>query len=505
MSNSPSNMHRRRLCPASDAQEALVPDEESIPSVRGSEMHRVLGSAILAEDVDLIADELQREELTITAAGFDQIVAIIPEGVEVQVERQLNLEPWGIMKTGRDGEHAMDVSWVEVIGDKRVGTIVDFKSGITLVQKAQDNDQLKTYGVAFKAEEELDEVRGYICQPRIMDKLDGGVWDHYALDAYSEIIEAVVHATKRTGDDAVFAKPAMMAEACQWCRAALAGICPARKTEMQERQDNADRKTLEHDKLIEGDPEVVGQEILVVADKALMEPLVIMDATAVAKAEELEELILEAEVTDQESADILGLLLQEATKFNSAIEKNRVKVKDPVLTLGKEVDQAAKQATGPLNNAKTVGKGKIDVWMAAERAKAEEARVAAEELAAEQEAIALKEAQKAQEAKDKAARARKPENKEKLEQEAAEAEKKASEAVAQQQTLIPVGRTVAPRVAGVKTVPKTTWEILDESKVPDTFILRTVNKVLVEAAVKGKQLEKADWIVITRGEKAVAK
>ena len=465
---SPSIFHRARLCPGSVNLSDTLPPTQSISADRGTAMHYALQSALVARDTTILHESgLQDlEEVDLCLKAYEQICRILPDDTDVAVEYKVDLKPWGFEETGRKNEHCIDIAWID--GD--VGYIVDFKSGKTPVQRADCNEQNLTYAVPFAKKHKLKKVVGSICQPRIFDVLDTAVYDKAQLEQHDETMSIVSELVNQGGNF----NPSD--DACEWCRAK--GICNARKNLLQEMKQNKEIQELEVVETIEA-PE---RAITVVADKSIVEPIVIMNQMAIEKAEQLLGQAMAVEVFNDKDADEAGTLLQQITKFEGAVERQRKKVKAPVLELGKKVDEVAKQALAPLRVGKDELKAELNRYISEQREK--------EEAEAQK---AVEEARKRAEDADKA--------------EGDPSDKKTPQNSSQAEIQAPVARVqpVKKKIANVKVKTVTEWRVPDIEKVPKMFMISKTNDPLIDAAVKDGQLDDADWIEITRTEKVISK
>jgi hypothetical protein len=280
-----------------------------------------------------------------------------------------------------------------------------------------------------------------------------------------------------------------------FCEAGKHGVCPefekykegkdAEKTEMVQRQAAF---------------ATGGTMPVVVESPAISFPIVVISEEAIARANDLLDQAEKGLVLDQDTANQMGLLLNEITKFEGQIEVSKGVAKRPVIDLGKAIEEAAKQALVPLREAKTKAQERLTTWKASEDRKRLQAEIEANRLKVQAESEANAARLKKEAAERQAREATTAEAREKARQ---EAEKQANIQAAQQQAAKAVQVPVAApiKIAGVKTKQVPEWEILDFSKMPDTY--KAVDEKMLKTAIEaGKVNEKDDWIKITWVDKA---
>lgn len=387
---SPSSLHRAMECNASARDEERFPDRSAPSAVRGTRMHLALLFPAAIGDVKMLTEEcleviLDPTETRIVFKAFEQIRKAV-ENNEAVHEQAVDLAPWGVKKSGREGEHQADFVWLDKKGELHV---LDFKSGKTPVPHPSENKQLFAYALGlrkeFKPKGKL--VHLHICQPAISAELITGsaTWD-----SITEFGKELKGLTERLDDPEYSLNYRPSPEACRWCKAA--GSCEAKRSGMSARQEVLREMKNANQALISAS----AHPVIVTSD---IGDIVVLDAAAIDRANDLlahaEAIALPQSATEAEAA---GTLLKEVTSFESAVEKNRTTVKRPILELGKAVDEAARKALAPLAEAKArlkdglnefvAGETRKRVAEAQELARAEIARIAALPKKKQAEALA---------------------------------------------------------------------------------------------------------------------
>jgi hypothetical protein len=354
---SPSNLERALLCPASAREADKYPSTAGAAAERGQVMHSVLLPAVSIGDASMIDREIElgtinEDEAKIVRTAFDAISKEL-KGLEPDFEVAVDFAPWGLPKSGREGEHQADLVWID---DKGRLNVLDFKSGKTKVPDPSVNSQLKAYalGIAVARKIEGGAVL-WISQPLVSPGLIRGEVSGNALDTFGTELSALTDMIFAQTDELPFVPgPAQ----CQWC--------PARK-DCQALKDSKAAGKAAKAKI----EQEVGTALAVavkpgeaISIPAKIEgPIVVLDAELVAKTAAIlkRALGLTGPLT-KESAERASVELKETTAFEKLVDKARLEAKRPAMDLGKAVDEAAKGVLKDLSLAKGVYKNLLETY-----------------------------------------------------------------------------------------------------------------------------------------------
>lgn len=229
---SPSASSRWMVCPGSILLEASEPNVESDYAKEGTLAHALaahcLEKGIKSRDVLVFEHKGEQEVISQEMSDYVQeymdYVTEQAEGNRLLIEQKLELE-W--ITKEKDAKGTADA--VIISKDGSVLNIVDLKYGRGLKVDAQDNSQLRIYGLAAQRQFDMlgdfKTVRLHIHQPRLdhVDYEDLSVTElaSFRLDVWSAIEE--IEKAKKSNSLDGFLKPG--GKQCKFCRAA--GKCPA--------------------------------------------------------------------------------------------------------------------------------------------------------------------------------------------------------------------------------------------------------------------------------------
>ena len=458
----PSKLDLALACPAAPGRNVAFPFVESDASLRGKDLHERTALMIDNPDMELeeICEGLPAEDIQAVKTCVDVANLLMPKGKKrVFIEDKLDLK-FISMNTG-----IPDLAYYD-FASKTIA-VVDWKFGRGPVPDPSGNHQLMAYALALTnqlKEDEIEVLQAYlvICQPcgtpreSYRDYLaPAQVFQQWEVEIKAGIMAA-------QSKDAL----ALPGKHCRsmFCEAGKNGVC-------NEFQAYLEGKTQEREevKVAEAKFAVSGALPVVVTAEPIQFPVVVISEEAITKANYYRERAL-MPVTDQGSANTMGLLLNDITKFESQIEKNHKEVKKPLKDLEKLIDEARDRGLIPLREAKVKAKQEIDRYVR------EQKQIVEEEVRKANAAIAARRMK----------------------------EEKAAELG---QVLEPVAEPIlAPRVmpvviAGVKVKQVPEFEILDFKAMPDTFKL--VNEALLKKAIESKGVtEKDTWVKITWVDKS---
>lgn len=179
-------------------------------------------------------------------------------------------------------------------------------------------------------------------------------------------------------------------------------------------------------------------------------------------------------VTTAEEARIAAEVLKNVKAFTRTIEETRKIVKEPVLAIGRKVDDVAKEMTVKLDAEATRISRALGDYQAEEQRKAAEARrKAAEEEQRIKDEAAQKLADAAQSSRSEAAYEKKAE--------------KIETAAFNQIAEVKAGLTTAAPIAGTSTRREVAFEVTDIEALYEAapaFVILTVNTAALKAALK---------------------
>ena len=352
---SPSKLELISKCPAAPRLCEPFPLVTTKYSERGNLLHKITSEFLN-----------QKEDLD----DFDRLPEDDQKAVETCLEIAKKRQPAGKHETYI--EHRMDCSMLGMgqggkldLGhyDYESGTVVviDWKFGSTVIDNMK---QLAAYGLALKEEIDplpVNQLYLVAVQPAsdkveetlLIPKSEFAKWEY---DIQNWVALAM--------------NPKAKPLAGSWCTKCFCeaaknpGACPA-YDEMKGIQ--IEKKETQHK--AEVSDAVSGFNPITVTAQMPALPLVVLDERTVAKAEDLKAKIQALVVVDQASADAMGLLLNESTTFERLVDENKGLVKRPFLDINKAIEEAAKKALIPLQEAKGEGKAKLNEWKSYEDSK----------------------------------------------------------------------------------------------------------------------------------------
>jgi hypothetical protein len=372
---SPSKLELVSRCPASPRLCEPFPFVSNQYSERGNLLHAITAN---------ILEGMDRNHIN----GYSDLPEKDLDAVEMCIEVAKKFKPAG--KHEMYIEHKMDLSFLAMGSGGKADLayydhasgficVIDWKFGSTVIDNMK---QLVSYGLGLKEEIAPLPCNGLFlvaCQPQeTMEKsLTTQIVKKDAFAEWENDIQKWV---------SLAMNPKAKALAGPWCTRCFceasknAGACPAFE---EMKNAKAEKKETEHQ--AEVSSAVSGFNPIIVTSELPALPLVVLDQRTIEKAEDYRAQAL-LPVTDQSTADAMGLLLNEITKFEGLVDANRSAVKRPFLDLNKAIDDAAKKALNPLLEAKAQAKIKLNTWIAEQSKKASEAQAEFEQKKKEAEA-----------------------------------------------------------------------------------------------------------------------
>lgn len=470
----PSKLGLVAECAAAALRSEPFPFKPSPASERGKDLHERTAILIRAgegvlDDVTSDLNEKDRDAVLTCLALFNKKVK--PAGrFLIQVEHKLDLTALGMPNGGTPDVAVYDVG-------SRTVAVVDWKFGSGPVPDPFENKQLIAYLLAVvddlaKAGYQVD--RGYLVVVQPQEDADRSYRDHVVEASefpwWRESIKKWIAAATAPNP------PARPGPWCknQYCEAGRNGACPEYSAWCGEKQ--AERQEV---KTAEREYAVSGFNPIVVSAPVPSFPIVVLDAAAVARAQGLRDEMFAIEVVDQATADRMGALLSEATKFEGQIDANRLIVKRPVLELEKAIDDAAKLGLNALREGKGEAKMRINTWSENEKKRRDEdARIAREKAEKEAAQARLKAEADAKAAAERLKKAKTEKDRKQalLDQAAALNRQAEPPAPPPPPPVVPVS------VAGVKIVLEPQYAIDDMGQVPRDFLV--LNEPAVVKSIK---------------------
>ena len=497
---SPSKLELISHCAAAFSRTKDLPWEDSDAAKRGRDLHErtalFIKGGIATKDAaldGLISDDAKAVEICVEIAN----VLRPKEKHFVYLEHTVDLAFLGMPNGTPDlGYYDEGSGWL---------VVVDWKFGKGFVPDPVTNVQLSAYALGLTRELEKKNlpVNGWLLivaqpSPRVTDSYRKAKVLPEDFPKWEQDIKKWVAAARVS---APIVTPGPWCRGC-FCDAQKKGLCPeftAYQTAHEEAK--AEQKTETAIAQVQG----IGFSPISVKFDGF--EAVIMDQAAVEKAEGFLAKLsaFPAVIETKAQADALGLVLMEATKFESQVDECRLLAKRPALDFGKKVDDQAAKALLPLKEVKHQAKTRLDDYLrrallAEQKARqeAEEARRKAEKEKEEAEA-------RAREADRLAAQAKTKAEKEKAAR--LQAEAKADELKAQAEVKkaeVVVETPSATNVAGVKSGLVTTWEIVDFEAMPGIY--KMPDTKMIEAALKSKKITgKEPWIKLSSDIKSSSK
>jgi hypothetical protein len=485
----PSKLDLVSHCPAAILRSSSYPFEDNSAAARGRDLHQRVANALrtVPRADDVYVDGLNEEDAKAVRTCLEVADSLRPRGPhKTYIEDPVNLMLLGIPQGTPDLVYFDEES--ETI------CVIDWKFGGVPVPDPMDNKQLFAYvlGHAYIREWLFKQAHLVVCQP---DAYSGAPYKSVTIPA-AEFTEYESN-IKRCVQEAIQKTPP--ASAGPWCKR---GFCEACKHEdcpeyKAWSEKNAEEK--QEAKVQTALAATSGFDPIKVA--GIPGPIVILDAAVLQKAEEYRSKALSMAVTDQESANEVGLFLGEVTKFEGQVELSRQTVKAPVLELGKVIDSEARKALEPLQEAKAGMKARLKAWMDEENAKRERERQEAERKIREAQDAQRKAEEESRKAQQEALNATTKVAREEAARKVAEAE--AARTRAQVASQVSFVEPAPAKVAGVKSQKVPEFTIPDISKVPMEYL--QVNESVVMAAIKsgkwGKDKPAPEWLTVKWVEK----
>ncbi len=491
---SPSKLEIVSHCAAAFERCLPFPFEPSEASERGKDLHERTEHCLNSpESVDDILDDLNDSDKNAVKICIKVANKLTPKGPHRSfTEERLDLSFLGMSNGGTP-----DLAFF----DEKSGTVcvIDWKFGHGPVPDPVENKQLMSYALGIRLAVRPEVVKQFylvIVQPqaKFTESYRAMTIPATEFDKWeADIIDWVRNAMKPNPP----ATPGAHCKSC-FCEAGKKGACPeffdytsGVKQEKQEKKEETARAV------------VAGHHPITVAGPAISFPIVIMSEEVVEKAIELSDRAFKFKVTDESSANMASILLNEIMSLKKNVDTNRQTVKRPILDLGTAIDDEAKRALIPLSEGQTMVKAQLDKYIADEKEK--NAKVQREQETIRQQK--QKEREKAdEEARQLEEKARK-EGSVKAADEARKAkersDQKAKEEQEAEQNRQASLQLSSPKISGIKTklVPEIT--VIDFEAMPSAF--KMVNEKVLEAAVKSKSVtEKDTWLTIKWVEQSMS-
>lgn len=230
---SPSSAHRWMSCPGSVVLEAPYPNTSSDFADEGTAAHELAAMTLMEPEKDckafigrLIEVNGKSYEVDSDMASFVQqyvdIVRTLAEGKTLYVEQSLDIS----MITGEAG--ARGTSDVVIVGEDVI-IVIDYKHGRGVQVEAEENPQLKTYGLGALHEFELlgdfKKVLTMIVQPRLghVSEYEYSVEDLLKFEKEANTAAALCRNLIYTNSTTGNLNPGE--KQCKFCKAK--GSCPA--------------------------------------------------------------------------------------------------------------------------------------------------------------------------------------------------------------------------------------------------------------------------------------
>jgi len=210
----PSNLHRRKLCPGSARMEKGCSDNDTADARRGRLFHRYWTNPNYEREL-LTPDErdllLRSDQLHADVLGVLNFAGMPTMHVEETI-------------TGLNGRLTGTPDLIYKWPQHNAALVEDLKSGFAVVERAELNLQLRGYAVlAADNYEPLDTVYVSILQPRLWSPSERTTLAQYNMDELLRSAQEINGIIDRTEDP----KAPLVAgeDQCRYCRAKL--ICPA--------------------------------------------------------------------------------------------------------------------------------------------------------------------------------------------------------------------------------------------------------------------------------------
>lgn len=216
---SASNLHRRSLCPGSQAMEEDLPEVRTKYSDEGTLLHRHLA------DPSLPTDGLAPDQITL----LEQARALEQEFLDT-VTRQHNLD---LAKAKDYRELPLEFTredrplfWnhldrLLVWKKERIGVIIDYKSGWLEVPDSDVNLQLRCYSLVAADTFKLSTVHAAILPARLLGPVQSVLYEPAHMPLVRRQIENLWDACHQPDARRTPSYPA-----CQYCKGFQLGVCP---------------------------------------------------------------------------------------------------------------------------------------------------------------------------------------------------------------------------------------------------------------------------------------
>jgi hypothetical protein len=391
---------------------------------------------------------LSDEDKAAVKTAVEVAMALKPKGKHiVWIEEKLNLEVVD-MKTGK-----VDLAYFDA--ESQSLCVVDHKFGKGPVPDPTDNKQLQAYSLALVEslkKQGFEVLQAYlvISQPcgTVRQSYKDALFPAQVFPAWRNEIKDALKACQAKDP------PATPGVHCKrsFCEAGKHGACPEFKA-------YSDGKSVEREELSTRTAAfaVSGLSPVIVEGPTLSFPIIVISDEAITRAEDFR-LKAQDPVVDQHSANTMGLLLNDITKFEGQMVKNLKEVKKPLAALEDRIDEACAKGLTPLREAKAHAKGNLDGWIKKNNDEREEAiERAKEQIAANKADVA---------------------------------------AGAEITTSVPVIPEPV-KIAGVNVKKVPEFEILDWDAMPEMFKKKGVEEVMLKKAIESKKVtEKDTWLEI---------
>ncbi len=491
----PSKLELVSHCAAAFKRSLPFPFVENEFSRRGKDLHQRMEVLLLADSdgFDGVVEDLDEKDKDALKMCLEVARILKPKGKHrTFIEQKLDLAFLG-MTTGGTPDYGF---YDEASGTV---TVIDWKFGRGMVPDPIENKQLIAYLLGIEKLLKslgLEVKRGFlvVVQPNgssapesyreaIIDRKDFLYWE-----------KSIQVWVKEALTENPVATPGPFCTAC-FCEAGKQGACPefaefkaGKEAVKEEQRDNAARSA------------VAGFKAIEISGPAPSFPVIVLSEEAVQKATDYLSSVQSLKVTDQFTADRAGLLLGEITKFEGQVDRNRKLVKDPFLAMGKLIDEAAKRALDPLDQAKSGLKSNLDSWVRAENDRRLKASKEQEETRRRAEMDRIKAEQERAELDRKMKEAQSNKEFDRLRKEKEDADRRIAEA--QQQEQAPAVSTAPAKVAGTKGKMVPILKVIDFKAMPDEY--KMVNEDILEVAAKSNKWTAEDhpaWLTVEWVEK----
>jgi Protein of unknown function (DUF2800) len=216
----PSNLHRRQLCPGSARLEKGLSDLNTSDAARGRLFHKYWANPHF-ERALLTPDERELLETS------DRLLADVLGVLNFEAQTEFYVEQ---TITGLGGRLTGTPDRVYLWAQRRAALVADLKSGFAVVERAELNLQLRGYAVLINDNfnvlddhANVDRIFASILQPRLWMPSDRVTLAQYDMSDISKARKQIDEIIDRTEDPK--AKLVAGEDQCRYCKAKL--ICPA--------------------------------------------------------------------------------------------------------------------------------------------------------------------------------------------------------------------------------------------------------------------------------------